>query len=190
MLKMIQLLLILLFHLRAVVASLQGTGDLYLLNNLNERYSLATFEAGDEVGINLAVTANRITDGEYKVCGTFQDYYDECFSFIHIKQPLSYELELVVLDDKLVRMSIHADDSIDGIVPLIKEVGNGPIPESIKLKKRTLTYEAKKKAQRKDTGTAAFEEDVVENKTFLQKNWKYVVIGLLAYVFLSSGSQK
>ncbi|CDO92588.1 unnamed protein product [Kluyveromyces dobzhanskii CBS 2104] len=181
-----QILLVLFIHLSA---ALQGTGDLYLLDHSNERHNLAILEISDEFGAKLDLIEDTIVHGKYRVCGTFQEYYDECFSFTEINHRLSHELELLVIGDKVVKMSLHWDGAIDGITPVIKEVGKGAVPESFKLRKRTMTYESKKKAERKNTGTAAFEEDLVEEKTFVQKNWKFIVLGVICYAFVSSGSK-
>lgn len=179
------------------LANLEVSGDLYLIDDSSSRLELAKLsstleDAGNGIDISLDSPAASYEAGNYRVCANLGDYYNECFSYLTIEQLLAYQLKLETVGNELVRMSLEKSSGVNGIEGVIEEIQQGVVPETIKLKKRTMTYEAKKKAESRGTGTAAFEEDIVEEdqKTFVQKNWKFIVVGLLVYVFIANSSQQ
>lgn len=173
---------LLLCNLLQLVYASKKFGEVYLRDGSGIKYPLAHLEVDSPSEVSISDINTSIKEGIYSVCATMEEYAD-CFAFTEIQIPLSYDLEVIFVEGELTRFSFKPNKSVNGINVVPSGVKRGPEPAVVKLKKTTKTYEAKKQAERKDTGTAAFEEDVVaDDRSFIQKNWKYIVIGLLLYI--------
>lgn len=103
-----------------------------------------------------------------------------CFSFLELQDPLNYSLTLELHDNEITKLSLVHDPEANGIFPSIRRPKAGPEAPAIKLKKITKTYRDKKAA--KNAATAQYEDnDEVDTRSWMQKNWKLLVIGLVAY---------
>lgn len=103
-----------------------------------------------------------------------------CFSYLELEAPLHHDIIVDIYDEELYKLTFSYNEHHLGIIPIIREVTTGPTAPAIKLKKVTKTY-ADKKVNR-DEGTAQFaEDDEIVEKTWIQKNWKMLVIGLVLY---------
>lgn len=169
------------------IASAQSVGELYVLDDNSSRYNLARITSNSPSNYEITDVNTSLNEGNYKICATLSSY-DACFGYNLIKYPLSYELEAFLLNGTLSRFSFKLNKAVTGIVPIVTEINEGPMPEITKLKRITKTYESKRKSEQKGTGIAAFEEDTNEEEiSFIQKNWKYIVIGILLYM-MSKGN--
>ncbi|SSD58371.1 uncharacterized protein SCODWIG_00132 [Saccharomycodes ludwigii] len=123
--------------------------------------------------------------------------HQSCFSLVKLHSANnSYSLEINPDENGNYKFSLKRDPSIaqykDGIsiVPIIQASINGSTPEVTKLKKVTKQY-PKKSSKNNDRGSASFKEDVNDDSidekemSFIQKNWRLVVLGLLIYFFVS-----
>ncbi|QLL32899.1 hypothetical protein HG536_0D04210 [Torulaspora globosa] len=103
-----------------------------------------------------------------------------CFSFLELQDPLHYSLILELHDKEISKLSLVYDPEVDGVTPAIRRPEAGPEAPAIKLKKITKTYRDKRAA--KNAATAQYEDnEEVDTRSWMQKNWKMLVIGLVAY---------
>lgn len=109
--------------------------------------------------------------------------------FNKVKYPLHYDLFIDTRHDShlLYKLSLKPNLSAKGINPVLREPVAGPEASAIKLKKVTKTYEDKK--SKLGSPAASFEEDIEpDERTFVQKNWKYMLIGLVLYTVISGNN--
>lgn len=112
-----------------------------------------------------------------------------CFSYLELQQPLNYSLIIDTHDDQLSKLSLVYNSGVEGIVPVIRRPVRGPEAPPIKLKKVTKTYKDKRAA--KDTATAQFkDEDDADGRSWIQKNWKMLLVGLVVYNVIAFGSRQ
>lgn len=112
-----------------------------------------------------------------------------CFSYLELMDPLHYDLIVDLHGENISKLSLVYNSDAQGIVPVIRHPVNGPEAPAIKLKKVTKTYKDKKAA--KNAATAQFEEDAdLDNRSWFQKNWKMLLIGLVAYNLISVMSRQ
>ncbi|QLQ79777.1 hypothetical protein HG537_0C04260 [Torulaspora globosa] len=112
-----------------------------------------------------------------------------CFSFLELQDPLHYSLTLELHDTEISKLSLVYDPEVDGIIPTIRRPKAGPQAPAIKLKKITKTYRDKKAA--KNAATAQYEDnEEVDTRSWMQKNWKMLVIGLVAYNLIAITSRQ
>lgn len=87
----------------------------------------------------------------------------------------------------LYKLSLKPNPHAHGIEASLKKPVPGPEAPAVKLRKVTKTYEDKK--AKLDPSAASFEEDIeIDDRSFLQKNWKFILIGLALYAFSTSGN--
>ncbi|AMD18710.1 HBL192Cp [Eremothecium sinecaudum] len=126
----------------------------------------------------------------YCVGADTSDGRHSCFAYLAIDLPLRYDLiidRLPHCSDSL-KLSLKLNPNTTGIQIVERETIPGHDAQPLKRKKITKTYNDKK--AKVVPGTAAFKEDVEPDKrSFIQKNWKVVLIGVLVYAFLSKGDK-
>lgn len=151
----------------------------------NDRLLLQTFDynAGTAEVSAVALPADVLpATGSYCVDATFNDGTKDfpCFSYLEISDPLHYDLIVHLHGNNINKLSLVYNPEAEGIVASIRHPVKGPEPPAIKLKKVTKTYKDKNTA--KKAATAQFEEDVeLDNRSWMQKNWKMLLIGLVVY---------
>ncbi|SCW03678.1 LAFE_0G15764g1_1 [Lachancea fermentati] len=130
-----------------------------------------------------------LEENSYCIGAEFDGNYYSCFSYIKVKYPLHYDLFIDTRHDShlLYKLSLKPNLSAKGINPVLREPVAGPEASAIKLKKVTKTYEDKK--SKLGSPAASFEEDIEpDERTFVQKNWKYMLIGLVLYTVISGNN--
>lgn len=109
-------------------------------------------------------------------------------SYLQLKLPLAYDLYVETKHGSYIpyKLSLKPNPNSNGILPVLRVPTPGPEAPAIKLKKVTKTYPTAKAEF--GSATAAFEEDIEpDNRNFIQKNWKYIVIGLVIYSITNAG---
>lgn len=104
-----------------------------------------------------------------------------CFSFLDIEDPLHYNLVIDVHEQELKKLSLVHNPQATGIEPYVRVPRRGPDPPAVKLKKTTKTYQDKKANKEATTAQFSSEDNGGEEKSWFQKNWKVIVIGLIIY---------
>lgn len=103
-----------------------------------------------------------------------------------------WHYDLVVDTDargNIIKLSLRPNPATEGLRPVVRQATPGPHAAITKLRKRTKTYEDRKAGAK--SATAAFEEDIEpDNRSFLMKNWKLVLIGIVVYVLMGSAAKK
>ena len=135
----------------------------------------------------------------------------DCFSLLQLVTPLSYELvwnyEInrfsLVYNESLVDSAIYNNYTGNQILPIVRSSTKSPLGDVVKLKKVTKTYADKKKElnnvildkedgdelnndgknKNRDSG---YEED----KSWLEKNWKGIIVGIVLYNLVVVGFKK
>ncbi|AQZ18132.1 YDR056C [Zygosaccharomyces parabailii] len=118
--------------------------------------------------------------GIHCVDATFDGGSSTCFSFLEIESPLHYNLLIDVDDNQIRKLSLVHNREVEGIIPEVRRPVKGPEAPAMKLRKITKTYQDKK-ADKKVTTAQFSEEDTIDDKSWLQKNWKILAIGLVVY---------
>lgn len=156
----------------------------------NDKISLGTFDydSKSHTVSTIALRTNKVSSNQaYCLDAKFDNGEMEfsCFQYTELSFPLQYNLVLDLHGDELEKLSLTFNPAYDGILPVIRAPVKGPSPSAIKLKKVTKTYKDKKAGTK--ALTAQFEEDVeVENKSWIQKSWKKIVLGAVIYSAVSS----
>ncbi|CAR29610.1 hypothetical protein ZYGR_0AD02930 [Zygosaccharomyces rouxii] len=119
--------------------------------------------------------------GSYCVDAIYDGETIPCFSFLDVESPLHYNLVIDVHDQELKKLSLIHNPEVRGIEPLVRNPVKGPEPPAVKLKKTTKTYQDKKANKEATTAQFSSEDNEDENKTWFQKNWKVLLIGLIVY---------
>lgn len=131
------------------------------------------------------------SDTAYCVDATFEQSGTTipCFSYLELQYPFKYSLIIDLHDEEISKLSLVYNSGVEGIVPTIRRPVNGPEAPPFKLKKVTKTYKDKKAA--KDAATAQFkDEEDVDDRSWMQKNWKMLLIGLVVYNIIAFGSRQ
>lgn len=150
-----------------------------------QRLSLGTFEFDEEASTVSKVDPspeNLSLEGSYCIDASFdQGEVDfPCFTFLDLQDPLHYSLVLELHGTDISKLSLTYSPEVSGINPVIRRPEVGPEAPAIKLKKITKTYKDKKAA--KNVATAQYEDsEELDTRSWVQKNWKMLVIGLVAY---------
>ncbi|CEP63811.1 Emc10p LALA0_S09e03026g [Lachancea lanzarotensis] len=156
-----------------------------------QRSPLATVVYDNESNfLEVTDVIDSLQEDAYCVGAQMAENYYSCFSFIKLKYPLHYDLFLDTKSDShlLYKLSLKPNPHVSGIVGTIRNVQEGPEVNSVKLRRVTKTYEDKKKNAQLGSSSASFQEDVeIDDRTFLQKNWKYLLIGLVLYAVSTAG---
>lgn len=119
---------------------------------------------------------------------------DRCFSLIELESPLHYNLVANINDDRIQKMSLVWNGNATAIEPVSLDMAAAPLPPVIPLKKTTKTYADKRKEAndinivdtKKNEKRAGEDEEEVDDRNYLQKNWKQLLIGLVIYNVVSS----
>ncbi|SCU84593.1 LADA_0D02608g1_1 [Lachancea dasiensis] len=141
--------------------------------------------------VNVTEVNESLQEDSYCVGAQMDENYYSCFSYVKLRYPLHYDLYLDTSHNThlLYKLSLKPNPRARGIESWIRDPELGPEAHPVKLRRVTKTYDDKKKASLK-SGSASFEEDIdVDERSFLQKNWKYIVIGLVLYALSSAGQQ-
>lgn len=109
------------------------------------------------------------------------DVFIPCFSLLDVEGPSNYNLVIDIHDQELKKLSLIHNQEVIGIEPRIRTPVKGPKPPAAKLKKTTKTYEDKKADKEATTAQFSSDDSEDENKTWFQKNWKLLLIGLVVY---------
>ncbi|SCU93548.1 LAFA_0F16974g1_1 [Lachancea sp. 'fantastica'] len=156
------------------------------------RLPLATVVYDSETSLlDVTDVSDSIPEDAYCVGAQMAENYYSCFSYVKLKYPLHYDLYLDTKSDShlLYKLSLKPNPHVSGIAGTIRSVQDGPEASPAKLRRITKTYEDKKKSAQMGASSAAFQEDVeIDDRTFLQKNWKYLLIGLVLYAVSTAGS--
>ncbi|SCU93044.1 LAME_0F02454g1_1 [Lachancea meyersii CBS 8951] len=146
---------------------------------------------GESSVLEVSDVNEALPEDSYCVGAQVAENYYPCFSYIKLKYPLHYDLYLDTKSDShlLYKLSLKPNPQASGIEGTIRSAQEGPQAPPEKLRRVTKTYEDKKKKAQLGSASASFEEDVeVDDRTFLQKNWKYLLIGLVLYAVSTGGS--
>lgn len=108
-----------------------------------------------------------------------------CFSFLTIENPLHYNLVIDIYDQQLKKLSLIHNPEVTGVEPYIRSPVQRPEPPAVKLKKTTKTYQDKKADKEATTAQFSSEDNEEDNRTWFQKNWKVLLIGLIMYNVVS-----
>ncbi|EDO16658.1 hypothetical protein Kpol_1052p5 [Vanderwaltozyma polyspora DSM 70294] len=117
----------------------------------------------------------------------------DCFSYMSMTKPFHYNLIIDIHDNKISKLSLAPNTDVDGIVPLIREPIIGEEATVSKLKKTTKTYKQvrdERQSVNEQSSHDTAEEDEEDNRSWLIKNWRQVLIGLLIYNFIVGFLQK
>lgn len=111
-----------------------------------------------------------------------------CFSLIELIKPLHYNLILDIVKGEngndINKFSLVYNETANGIVPVFREAVDSEKAPAIKLKKVTKTYADKKK---ESESTAVEEDSELDERSWMEKNWRMLVIGVLVYTFVANG---
>ncbi|GAV55906.1 hypothetical protein ZYGR_0AZ00770 [Zygosaccharomyces rouxii] len=127
------------------------------------------------------LSEERKDQGPYCVDALYNGKLIPCFSFLDVESPLHYNLVIDVHDQELKKLSLIHNPEVSGIEPRVRTPIEGPEPPAVKLKKTTKTYQDKKADKEATTAQFSSEDNEEENKTWFQKNWKVLLIGLVMY---------
>ncbi|CUS23908.1 LAQU0S12e02740g1_1 [Lachancea quebecensis] len=156
----------------------------------NEKTPLATLIYDPELSFVEIVDINdSFKEGSYCVGAQMAENYYSCFSYLNLRHPLHYDLYLDTSHNThlLYKLSLKPNLKTKGIQPLLRAPVAGPEAQVTKLKKTTKTYEDKKAMS--NPSAASLGEDVeIDDRSFLQKNWKFILIGLVLYAVSSAGN--
>lgn len=117
-----------------------------------------------------------------------------CFSLLQLESPLHYNLVADINDNKIQKMSLVWNRNASSIEPLTLDMADAPLPPVIPLKKTTKTY-ADKRKEANDLNVVDDDkkkkekidgEDDEDDRNYLQKNWKQLLIGLVIYNVVTS----
>lgn len=112
-----------------------------------------------------------------------------CFSYLEVQSPLQYSLIVDAHGDEISKLSFVYNSGVEGIVPIIRRPSSGPAAPAIKLKKVTKTYKDVKAA--KDAATVQFkDEGEADDRSWIQKNWKMLLIGLVVYNVITISTRR
>ncbi|SCU94563.1 LANO_0E07184g1_1 [Lachancea nothofagi CBS 11611] len=157
-----------------------------------ERLPFATLIYDEELSsVNVTDINESLQEDSYCFGAHMNENYYSCFSYVRLRYPLHYDLYLDTKHNThlLYKLSLKPNPKADGIQTSIREPQQGPESPPVKLRRITKTYEDKR--SKLGSASAAFEEDVeVDERTFLQKNWKYMLIGLVLYAVIMSGNSQ
>lgn len=145
------------------------TNQITIINDKTDLYK-------DDVPYCIGMRSN---DGKYE---------HSCFTLIELQKPLSYELVLDIdsVTNEVQKFSLVLNGTLEGIHPIIHEPTDAPMSPAIKLKKTTKTYADKRREVK--SGSEQFSkidkdenDEEVDDRNYLQKNWKQLLIGLVIY---------
>lgn len=119
---------------------------------------------------------------------------DRCFSLIELEFPLHYNLVANINDNNIQKMSLVWNRNATLIEPLSLDMVAAPLPPVIPLKKTTKTYADKRKEAndiniidtKKNEKTQGGEDEEEDDRNYLQKNWKQILVGLVIYNVVGS----
>ncbi|CAB4253106.1 similar to Saccharomyces cerevisiae YDR056C Putative protein of unknown function [Maudiozyma barnettii] len=115
-----------------------------------------------------------------------------CFTLMELETILHYNLVLSVDTDTndIQKFSLIRNENATTIEPIVQDPAMAPVAPAVLLKKKTKTYADKKKdtAQGAEQFSKATEksEEEEDDRNYLQKNWKQLVIGLVIYNVVTS----
>lgn len=185
----------LLYLMYSVSFAVGGELSLYARNiDTHDRLLLKTFDYDIETAKVSPIgssTDKLPATGGYCVDATFNDGTKDfpCFSYLEISDPLHYDFIVNLHGNKIDKLSLVYNPEVEDIAASIRYPIKGPEAPAIKLKKVTKTYKDKKTA--KKGATAQFEEDVEsDNRSWMQKNWKMLLIGLVVYNVIAFASKQ
>ena len=135
----------------------------------------------------------------------------DCFTVLQLMTPLSYELVwnyeinrfALVYNESLIDHPVYNNNTGNVIFPVVRPSTKSPLGDVIKLKKVTKTYADKKKElsnvildkedgddlsndgenKNRDSGNE-------EDKSWLEKNWKRIIVGIVLYNLVAVGFKK
>lgn len=152
---------------------------------------------------------NHNIDSDTLYCIGIEDH--DCFTLLQLTTPLSYELiwdyEInhfsLVYNDSLIDNPIYNKNHKNMILPLVRPSTKSSLGDVIKLKKVTKTYADKKKELGnvildKEDGDDSTnvnrninqKDDNEEDKSWLEKNWKRIIVGIVLYNLVALGFKK
>ncbi|SMN20345.1 similar to Saccharomyces cerevisiae YDR056C Putative protein of unknown function [Maudiozyma saulgeensis] len=115
-----------------------------------------------------------------------------CFTLTELENELHYKLVLSVdtENNDVQKFSMVWNENSTSIEPIVQDPTLAPVAPAILLKKTTKTYADKKKdtARGSEQFSKATEknEEEVDDRNYLQKNWKQLLIGLVIYNVVTS----
>lgn len=158
---------------------------------------------------SLDASLNHIIDPNTLYCIGIGDH--DCFNLLQLVTPLSYELiwdyEInhfsLVYNDSLINNPIDSDNPGNVILPVVRSSTKSPLGDVIKLKKVTKTYADKKKEldnvmldkedgddSNNDGKYTNKKRDTGKDKSWLEKNWKRIIVGIVLYNLVALGFKK
>ena len=158
---------------------------------------------------SLDASLNHIIDPNALYCIGIGDH--DCFNLLQLVTPLSYELiwdyEInhfsLVYNDSLINNPIDSDNPGNVILPVVRSSTKSPLGDVIKLKKVTKTYADKKKEldnvmldkedgddSNNDGKYTNKKRDTGKDKSWLEKNWKRIIVGIVLYNLVALGFKK
>lgn len=158
---------------------------------------------------SLDASLNHIIDPNALYCIGIGDH--DCFNLLQLVMPLSYELiwdyEInhfsLVYNDSLINNPIDSDNPGNVILPVVRSSTKSPLGDVIKLKKATKTYADKKKEldnvmldkedgddSNNDGKYTNKKRDTGKDKSWLEKNWKRIIVGIVLYNLVALGFKK
>ncbi|CAR23660.1 Emc10p [Lachancea thermotolerans CBS 6340] len=156
----------------------------------SEKVPLATLIYDPELSfVDIADINDSFKEDSYCVGAQMAENYYSCFSYLNLRHPLRYDLYLDTSQNThlLYKLSLKPNPNAKGIQPLLRAPVAGPEAQVTKLRKTTKTYEDKKAMS--NPSAASLGEDIeIDDRSFIQKNWKFILIGLVLYAISSAGN--
>lgn len=128
---------------------------------------------------------SQVKDGEL-YCIHWDD--NECFTLVELTLPLSYTL---LWNYEINKFSLIYNHESNGTKMVVRNSTRSELADVIKLKKITKTY-ADKKKEMKNVVLDKEADEVGEGaeKSWLEQNWKKIVVGLVLYNLVALGFKK
>ncbi|CAL9735279.1 endoplasmic reticulum membrane protein complex subunit 10 [Monosporozyma servazzii] len=109
---------------------------------------------------------------------------DDCFSLLQLNTPLSYELiwDYEINQFSLVFNELLSNNDTNVILAVLRDSTRSELADVTKLKKITKTYADKKKEiNNVIVDKEADDEVVADGKSWMEENWKKIVVGIILY---------
>ncbi|KAL3234929.1 hypothetical protein RNJ44_02717 [Nakaseomyces bracarensis] len=127
-------------------------------------------------------------NGVYCFGAQSTSFENDCFSYLRVDpKKNSYSLAIDMHGEKLEGFSLfREEDSGEEVSAKVRKPVLAPQPPAIKLRKKTMTYaekkaESKLEAVQKHGKEADDVETEEDQRTFIERNWKKMLIGFLIY---------
>ncbi|ANZ73699.1 BA75_00361T0 [Komagataella pastoris] len=168
--------LITLFLFLGMVFSYQ----LKVIDSAQNSYNLATLEFDSKWKLHTSGQLDLPRD-LYQIC-----LDEDCFNYKRLSCPIAQDIKLTINKHNDIENVAFFDTTLKGLNLIVEQIRPAPIPKLPRKEKKITKFRSDNKLKLKEV-IEEEEEVIVDNRSFIQKYWMYIVPALL--LMLVSGNQ-